>query len=321
MVEAKIDKSSGVIATLLVQHGTLRTGDIVAVSATFGKIRALINDKGQSVKEATPSTPIEILGLNQAPVAGDEFVVVRDERTAKQLISLRLEQEKNKKICSTKKTSLDQLFMNAKGAGVKYLPVVIKGDVHGSIDAIQASLGKIGNEEIAVKVLHSGVGAITESDVTLASASKAIIVGFNVRANAQARDMVKKNGVNVKYYSIIYNLLDDIKSILGGMLSPVSRESILGYAEVRQVFSVTKIGKIAGCYVTEGIIKRNTNARVLRDDIVMHDGKFSSLKRFKDDVKEVKSGFECGISFENYDDIQEKDRIEVYEILKEQRVL
>jgi translation initiation factor IF-2 len=321
VIEAKVDKGRGIVATLLVQRGTLKIGDIVIAGSAWGKIRALINDKGQNINEALPATPVEVLGLEHAPIAGDEFAVVQNEKTARDLVTLRLEREKQKKLIATKAVSLEQLFINAGTDGVKELPVVIKADVQGSVEAIANSLLKLNNQEINVRILHSAVGGITESDVILAGASHAIIIGFNVRPNQQARDLAKQSSVDIRYYSIIYNLVDDVKAAMGGMLSPSIKENVVGYAEIRQVFDLSKFGKIAGCYVVEGMIKRGVMARIVRDSVVVYAGKLKALKRFKDDVKEVNSGFECGMSFENYDDIKVGDRIEAYELTEEARTM
>lgn len=321
VIEAQVDKRRGIVATLLVQKGTLRVGDIVIAGSAWGKIRALVNDKGQNTSEATPSMPIEVLGLESAPIAGDEFTVVQNEKTARDLVTLRLEREKQKKLVATKSVNLEQLFINVKENGIKELPVVVKADVQGSVEAITNSLTKLNNEEINVKILHSAVGGITESDVILAGASKAIIIGFNVRPNQQARDLARQNGVDIRYYSIIYNLVDDVKAAMSGMLSPLLKENVIGYVDIRQVFNLSKFGKIAGCYVAEGVVKRTANVRIIRDSVVIFDGKLKALKRFKDDVKEVNSGFECGLSFENFDDIKAGDKIEVYEVTQEARTM
>jgi translation initiation factor IF-2 len=321
VIEAKVDKGRGPIATLLVQKGTIKVGDIVVAGTAWGKIRALINDKGKNIQSAGPSTPIEILGLEQAPVAGDEFTVVPNEKTARDLSALRMQREKQKKHAASKPASLDIMFKRVNDSGIKELPVIIKGDVQGSVEAIVNSLQKLATDEVSVKVLHNAVGGITESDVTLATASNAIIMGFNVRANQQAREMARTNGVDVRYYSIIYNLVDDIKAAMGGMLSPIVKETIIGYVEIRDVFNLTKFGKVAGCYVTEGHVRRAANARIIRDNVVVYDGKLKALKRFKEDIKEVGVGFECGLSFENYEDIKVGDKIEIYETTEQVRTL
>lgn len=321
VIEAQIDKKRGVLATFLVQKGTIKIGDIVVAGSTWGKVRALINDKSQNVDEAGPSMPIEVWGLESAPVAGDDFLVVSNEKSARDIVALRLERDKQKKASASKPGSLDMMFKKVGAGGVKELPIIIKGDVQGSVEAIANSLNKLGTSEVVVRVLHQAVGGITESDVTLARASHAIIIGFNVRANAQAREAARTSGVEVRYYSIIYQLVDEMKAAMSGMLSPVVHENILGYAQVRDVFNLSKYGKVAGCYVTEGTIKKSANARLIRDNVVIYDGKLKALKRFKDDVREVGIGFECGISFENYEDIKVDDRIEAYELVEQIRAL
>lgn len=322
VIESKIDKGRGIVATLLVQKGTLKVGEIVVAGSCYGKIKSLINDKRESLTSALPSTPVEVLGLNQVPTAGDEFMVVADERTAKELAEFRSHRDKEKRLVASRKMSLEQLFSKARQTGLsKDLAIIIKGDVHGSVEAISSSLMKLPNEELGLSLLHSGVGGITESDITLAAASNAIIIGFNVRANNQARDLAKVLNVDIKYYSIIYNLVDEVKAILSGMLSPTIKEKFLGYADIRQVFDLTKFGKVAGCYVTEGIILRTSHVRLLRDNVVIHEGKLKALKRFKEDIKEVKTGFECGMSFEKYEDMRVGDRIEAFEITEESRTL
>ncbi len=321
VIEAKIDKGRGPVATLLVQKGTIRVGDIVVAGTTWGKLRALINDKGKHIESAGPSTPIEILGLEHAPTAGDEFTVVPTEKTARDLVSFRQEREKQKRHAATKPASLATMFKRAQDLNIKELPIIIKADVQGSVEAIVNSLQKLGTEEISVRILHQAVGGITESDVTLASASQAIIIGFNVRANQQARELARTTGIDIRYYSIIYNLVDEVKAAMGGMLSPAVKENIIGYVEIRDVFDLTKFGKVAGCYVTEGQVKRNANARIIRDNVVVYTGKLKALKRFKEDVKEVSTGFECGLSFENYEDIKAGDKIEIYEVTEQARTL
>lgn len=321
VVEAKVEKGRGSVATILIQRGTIKVGDIAVAGTTWGKVRALINDKGIAINLAGPSIPVEVIGLEAAPVAGDECVVVQNEKTARDLVSLRQEREKQKKVAASKTITLDSLFKKAQVGGLKELPIIIKADVQGSVEAIANSLTKLATDEIAVRVLHSAVGGITESDVTLASASSAIIIGFNVRANQQARDMAKVFGIDIKYYSIIYNLVDDIKAAMGGMLSPVRKENITGYVDVREVFDLTKFGKVAGCYVTEGMIKRTSMVRLIRDSVVVYEGKLKALKRFKEDAKEVNSGFECGISFENYEDIKAGDKIEAFDVTEHARTI
>jgi translation initiation factor IF-2 len=272
------------------------------------------------VKEAAPSTPVEVLGLSGVPEAGDDFVVVENEAKARQISEFRQEQRRKKlNLAVSKGSGMEALFAKIKVGTKKELAVVIKADVHGSLEALRTSLLKLKNDELAVQVLHGGVGGITEADITLAKASQAIVIGFNVRANPQARDVAKRDGIDIRYYSIIYDVIDDVKQVLGGMMAPMMREIFLGYAEIRKVFDVTKVGKVAGCYVTEGVIKRGCKVRLLRDNVVIHEGTLKTLKRLKDEVKEVKNNLECGMAFENYSDIREGDQIECFEVQSEAR--
>ena len=316
IVEAKLDRGRGVVATVLVQRGTLKVGDLVVAGAQWGRARALLNDRGQPVESAGPSTPVEILGLDGVPEPGDLLAVVESEKRAREITEYRQRKRRDQAhvTATGARGTLEDMFTQLKIGGEGELPVVLKSDVQGSLEAITAGLERIGTDEVKVRILFGGVGAITESDVTLAAASKAAILGFNVRANAQARELARRDGVEIRYYSIIYELLDEMKGLLSGMLKPESRETILGHAEIREIFSVPKIGKIAGCMVTDGLFKRNTKVRLLRDDVVIYDGVLGSLRRFKDDVREVKEGFECGMSIENYGDIRQGDVIEAYEI-------
>jgi translation initiation factor IF-2 len=313
VVEARVDRGRGAVATLLIQRGTLKVGDIVVAGAAYGRVRALINDKGTDMKEAGPSVPVEILGLDAAPEAGDEFAVVENEKQAREVTEYRREKEKKRLVVAGTK-SLDQLFAIAGKTAAKELPLIIKSDVQGSTEAIIGSLQKFLDDEVKVRVLLSGVGAISESDVTLAQATGAIIIGFNVRAMPKAKDLATAQKVDIRYYSIIYNLIDDIKAALSGLLTPELREDFIGYAEIREVFNITKAGKIAGCMVTDGVVKRGAKVRLLRDNVVIHEGTLKTLKRFKDEVKEVKAGFECGMAFENYEDIRAGDQIECFEV-------
>lgn len=313
VIEAQIDKGRGAVATFLVQRGTMRVGDIVVAGAATGRVRAILNDKGQNIEEAGPSLPVEVLGLNQPPEAGDEFAVVENDKIARDITEYRAKKSREKRSAAMAPT-LDQLFTQASAARAKELPVLIKGDVQGSVEAIIGSITKYSNEEVMVKVLHSGVGAISESDISLAQASNALIIAFNVRANNQARELARQEGVEVRYYSVIYDVVDDVKAALSGMLSPHQRETMIGYARIDEVFNITKVGKVAGCVVTEGSIRRGCKVRLLRDNVVIHDGALKTLKRFKDEVKEVKSGQDCGMAFENYDDIRPGDMIEAYEV-------
>ena len=314
VVEAKMEKGRGSVATVLVQRGTLRVGDILIAGKEWGRVRAMFNELGKKVLEAAPATPVEVVGLQGTPMAGDTFVVVKDEAQAREVTGYRIRKEREAKIVANTKSAMEQMMDKIKSGESKHLSVVIKADVQGSIEALEGSLKKLSNDEVSVQVLHSAVGAISESDVTLAHASDALIIGFNVRANAQARDMAHRDGVDIRYYSIIYTVVDDVKKALEGMLTPELREKILGYAQIRNVFNITGVGKVAGCMVTEGMVKRGAKVRLLRDNVVIHDGNLGQLKRYKDDVKEVKEGFECGMSFENYSDIQVNDSIECYEV-------
>jgi translation initiation factor IF-2 len=322
VVEAKMEKGRGSVATVLIQRGTLHTGEIFVSGAEWGRVRAIIDDKGNHIKQAIPGQPVEILGLNGTPLAGDDFAVVKDEAAAREIVEYRQRKQLEAKSVASSAGGFEALLAKSREEGTKtILPVVIKSDVQGSTEAIIGSLQKIAeeNDEVDVQVLHSGVGGITESDVTLAGASNALIIGFNVRANAQARDLAQKNGVDIRYFSIIYNVIDDVKALLSGMLDPTQREEFIGNAEIRQVFNITKVGKVAGCMVTKGFVKRGAKVRLLRDDVVIHEGMLKTLKRVKDEVKEVKEGTECGMAFEKYDDIKEGDIIECFDIIEEAR--
>jgi len=322
VVEARLEQGRGHVATVLIQKGTLHIGDIFVVGSESGRVRALIDDKGNNLQKAIPGQPVEVLGLNGAPEAGDRLVVVEDESRAREIASYRARKRRDTAVIAGS-SSFEDLMAMAKAGKKKELAVVIKGDVHGSVEAIAGSLKKLENEsdEIAVRILHSGVGGITESDVTLARASNALIIGFNVRANTQARTLAEKEKVDMRYYNIIYNIIDDAKALLSGMLSPTIREEYLGQANIREVFNITKVGKVAGCMVTTGVVKRGAKVRLLRDDVVIHEGTLKTLKRFKDEVKEVKEGMECGMAFENYDDIKDGDVIECFNIVSEARTL
>ena len=322
VIEAKMEKGRGSVATVLIQRGTLKQGEIFVTGSEWGRVRSILDDHGQQIKEAIPGQPVEILGLNGTPLAGDDFAVVGTEAKAREIVEYRERKKLEAKSVASSAGGFDALFAKAKEEGVKtVLPVLIKCDVQGSTEAIIGSLQKIAdeNDEVDIQVLHSGVGGITETDVTLAGASNAMIIGFNVRANAQARDLAQKNGVNIQYYSIIYNVIDDVKAMLSGMLSPNMREELIGYAEIRQVFNITKVGKVAGCMITNGFVKRGSKVRLLRDDVVIHEGMLKTLKRHKDEVKEVKEGMECGMAFEKYDDIKEGDMIECFDVIEEAR--
>lgn len=314
VIEAQLDVGRGPVATVLVQHGTLKRGDIFVVGEQWGKVRALINDKGDRVEEAGPSVPVEVLGLNGTPEAGDVLNVVETEAQAREIADYRAHAAREKRAAAGAATTLDQLMAKHKAdQNVAELPIVVKADVQGSAEAIVQAMEKIGNDEVRVRVLHYGVGAITETDIGLAEASGAPVIGFNVRANAPARNSANQKGVEIRYYSVIYDLVDDVKKAASGLLSAEVREHFIGYAAIKEVFKVSNVGKVAGCLVTEGVARRSAGVRLLRDDVVIHEGTLKTLKRFKDEVKEVISGQECGMAFENYDDIRPGDVIEIFE--------
>jgi translation initiation factor IF-2 len=321
VVEAKLDKGRGPVATVLVQRGTLKIGDIVVAGSEWGRVRLLANERGESVKFAGPSTPIEVLGLSAAPEAGDEMVVVENEARAREVAEYRARKRREQRQASSSRQTLDQLLKTREAGERRLLPLVLKADVQGSNEAIQGALAKLGTDEVGVQILQSGVGGITESDVILAQASGAGVFGFNVRANANARERAKRDGVELRYYNIIYNLVDDVKAALSGMLTPETREKFLGNAEILEVFTITKVGKVAGCKVTEGIMRRGAKVRLIRDNVVIHEGELSTLKRFKDEVKEVQVGQECGMGFVGYHDLQKGDVIECFEVETIQRAL
>ena len=314
VIEAKIERGRGPVATMLVARGTLDVGDIVVAGEAWGRVRALIADNGTQIKAAVPSMPVEVVGLNGTPMAGDEFAVVGNEARAREITEFRQRRSRDAKVAVASRGSLEQMFSKAEGEGRKDLAIVIKADTQGSVEAIQASAEKLNTDEVGVSVLHTGVGGINESDVTLAKASGAMVIGFNVRANPQAGDLAAVEGVEFRYYSVIYQIIDDIKALLSGMLPPSSREHFLGNAAIQEVFNISKVGKIAGCRVTDGMVKRGASVRLLRDSVVVYEGTLSSLKRFKDEVREVREGFECGMAFENYQDIKANDVIECFEV-------
>ena len=314
VIEAQLDVGRGPVATVLVQNGTLRQGDIFVVGEQYGKVRALINDKGERVKEAGPSVPVEVLGLNGTPEAGDVLNVTETEAQAREIAEYREQAAKDKRAAAGAATTLEQLMQKAKeDENVSELPILVKADVQGSAEAIVQAMEKIGNNEVRVRVLHSGVGAITETDIGLAEASGAPVMGFNVRANTSARNSANQKGVEIRYYSVIYDLVDDVKAAASGLLSAEIRENFIGYAEIKDVFKVSHVGKVAGCLVTEGVARRSAGVRLLRDNVVIHEGTLKTLKRFKDEVAEVQSGQECGMAFENYDDVRKGDVIEIFE--------
>ncbi|OGQ02804.1 MAG: translation initiation factor IF-2 [Deltaproteobacteria bacterium RBG_19FT_COMBO_58_16] len=317
VVEAKLDKGRGPVSTVLIQDGTLRVGDALVTGTSYGRIRAMISDWGKRIDEAGPSMPIEILGLSEVPSAGEPFVVVKDEATAKQIATIRQKKSLEKDRLKTARVSLADLYDKITKGEVKELNLILKADVHGSIEAVRETLEKLSTDAVKLKVIHSAVGGISEGDVMLAAASNAIVIGFNVRAEPKAQTLAEKEDVDLRYYTIIYNLVDEIKSAMEGMLSPIVREEVIGKAEIRDVFRVTKVGNVAGCYVIDGKATRGANVRLIRDNVVIYDGKLSSLKRFKDDVKEVATGYECGMTIEGYNDIKEGDVIELYTLKEE----
>jgi translation initiation factor IF-2 len=323
VIEAKLDRGRGPVATVLVQRGTLKIGDIVVAGAEMGRVRALISDQGDTVQEAGPSVPVEVLGFNGPPEAGDRLAVVENEARARQVTSYRAHQKRENAAASISgmRGSLEQMMSQLKTSGRKEFPLIIKADVQGSLEAILGSLEKLGTEEVAARILHAGVGGISESDVTLAEGFSAAIIGFSVRANKEAAAAAKRNGIEIRYYNIIYDLVDDVKKAMSGLLAPTLRETMLGNAQILEVFNISKVGKVAGCRVTDGTVERGANVRLIRDNVVVHEGKLSTLKRFKDEVKEVQAGQECGMAFENYGDMRAGDVIECYRVETIQRSL
>ena len=320
VIDAKLDKGRGPVATVLISQGTLRVGDDFVVGNYCGRVRALINDQGENIKEATPSMPVEVLGISDVPQAGDQFVVVKDEQTARQVASIQQQKQRDRDLSKSSRVTLDDLFQRIQEGDVKELNLVIKADVQGSAEAVRSSLEKLSTDEVRVNVIHQGVGAISESDVLLATASDAVIIGFNVRPEPNARKAAERDGVDIRVYRIIYNLLDDVKAAMAGLLDPEFKEQILGRAEVRQTFRVPG-SVVAGCYVLDGKITRSAEVRVLRDNVIVHEGKISSLRRFKDDVREVAHGYECGIGVERFNDIKEGDVIEAFTMVRVERSL
>jgi translation initiation factor IF-2 len=323
VIEAKLDRGRGPVATVLVQRGSLHPGDIVVAGAEWGRVRALVSDTGEPVQVAGPSTPVEVLGFSGTPDAGDRLAVVDNEARAREVTDYRARQKREKTAARATgmRGSLEQMMAQAKTSGRKEFPLVIKADVQGSLEAIIGALDKLGTEEVAARVLHAGVGGISESDVTLAEASGVPIIAFNVRANKEAREAAERAGIEIRYYNIIYDLVDDVKKAMSGLLPPTLRETMLGNAQILEIFNVSKIGKIAGCKVTDGTVERGANVRLIRDNVVIHEGKLSQLKRFKDDVREVGAGMECGMAFENYQDMRQGDVIECYRVEQIQRSL
>ena len=321
VVESRVEQGRGSVSTVLIRRGTLKIGDIFVAGSEWGRVRAMFDAYGDAIDEAGPSVPVEVLGLSGTPNAGEEMVAVDSESQAREVSEFRHRRTREAHAVATARGSLEQMFERIKDGEAEALPVVVKADVHGSVEAIVSAINKMATDEVKVHILHSGVGGVNESDVTLARASAAFIIAFNVRANPQAREMAKRDGTDIRYYSIIYNVIDDLRTALQGMLAPEIRETFLGHAEVREVFAVSKVGKVAGCMVTEGLVRRGSKVRLIRDQVVIHEGDLSQLKRFKDDAKEVKEGNECGMAFANYQDIQVKDMIECFDVEEVARTL
>ncbi|MCB5190067.1 translation initiation factor IF-2 [Methylobacillus arboreus] len=321
VIEGRLDKGRGPVSTILVQSGTLKRGDMILAGSAYGRVRAMLDESGNDVKEAGPSIPVEILGLSDVPNSGEEVIVLNDERKAREIALFRQGKFRDVKLAKQQAAKLENMFEQMGEGEVKVLPLIIKSDVQGSYEALATSLQKLSTDEVKVNIIHTGVGAITESDVNLAAASKTVIIGFNVRADAGARKLIESSGVDVRYYTIIYEAVDEVKAALGGMLSPEQKENVIGTVEIREVFRISRVGAVAGCYVQDGVIRRNSKVRLIRDNVVIHTGDLDSLKRFKDDVKEVKSNFECGLSLKNYNEIEVGDILEVFEVVEVARTL
>jgi translation initiation factor IF-2 len=321
VIESQLDKGRGPVATVLVQSGTLKRGDVVLAGSAFGRVRAMLDEAGKPIHEAGPSIPVEIQGLSDVPSAGDELIVLGDERKAREIALYRQGKYRDTKLAKQQAAKLENMFEGIGEGAVRTLPLIIKADVQGSQEALTNALTKLSTDEVKVQVVHGQVGGITESDINLAIASKAVVIGFNVRADQSARKLAEGNGIDIRYYNIIYDAVDEVKAALSGLLAPEQREQVLGLVEIRQIFRVPKIGAVAGCMVVDGVVKRTANARLLRDNVVIWTGELDSLKRFKDDVKEVKAGFECGLSLKGYDDIKERDQLEIFEVQEVARTL
>ncbi len=321
VIESQLDKGRGPVATVLVQCGTLKRGDVVLAGSAFGRVRAMLDEAGKAIHEAGPSIPVEIQGLSDVPSAGDELIVLGDERKAREIALYRQGKFRDTKLAKQQAAKLENMFEGIGEGAVRTLPLIIKADVQGSQEALTNALTKLSTDEVKVQVVHGQVGGITESDINLAIASKAVVIGFNVRADQSARKLAEGNGIDIRYYNIIYDAVDEVKAALSGLLAPEQREQVLGLVEIRQIFRVPKIGAVAGCMVIDGVVKRTANARLLRDNVVIWTGELDSLKRFKDDVKEVKAGFECGLSLKGYDDIKERDQLEIFEVQEVARTL
>jgi len=321
IVEAKLERGRGPVGTALIRRGTLRLGDLIVAGSAWGRVRALINDLGEHVKEAGPSVPVEVLGFDSAPEAGDQFAVVENEARAREITSYRLRERRKRLAVAGQRGSLEQMMTQLKATGTKEFTLLVKGDVQGSVEAIVTALDKLGTDEVRARIVHAGVGGITESDISLAATSGAVVLGFNVRANAQAREAAEREGVEIRYYAVIYDLVDEVKQAMSGLLAPTTRETLLGNAEILEVFTISKVGKVAGCRVTDGKVERGATVRLIRDNVVVHKGRLSTLKRFKDEVKEVVAGQECGMAFEGYQDMRQGDVIECFEVEHVKRTL
>jgi translation initiation factor IF-2 len=321
VIESRLDKGRGPVATVLVQSGTLKRGDILLAGAVFGRVRALLDEAGKPIESGGPSIPVEVLGLSDVPAAGSEVIALGDERKAREIALFRQGKYRDVKLAKQQSANLENMFEGIGAGAKRILTVIVKADVQGSYEGLAHALGKLATEEVKVNIVHAAVGGITESDINLALASKAVVIGFNTRADAAARKLAESAGVDIRYYNIIYEAVDEIKAALSGMLAPERKENILGVVEIRQVFKISKIGTVAGCYVTDGLIRRSAKIRLLRENVVIHDGELDSLKRFKDDVREVKAGFECGLSLKGYNDLKVGDQLEVYEVVEVARTL
>jgi len=321
VIEARLDKGKGPVATVLVQSGTLKRGDVLLAGSVFGRVRAMTDEAGKTVQTAGPSIPVEIQGLQDVPGAGDEALVLAEERRAREIALFRQGKFRDVKLAKQQAAKLENMFTAMTEGEVQQLPLIIKADVQGSFEGLTHALQKLSTPEVQVKIVHAAVGAITESDINLAIASKAVVIGFNVRADGGARKVAEDNGIDLRYYNIIYEAVDDVKAAMSGMLAPEKRENVIGTVEIREVFRISKVGAVAGCYVLDGMVKRNAGVRVLRNNVVVHTGDLDSLKRFKDDVKEVKAGFECGLTLRNFNDIEQGDQLEVFEIVEVARTL
>jgi len=321
VIESRLDKGRGPVATVLVQSGTLKRGDTMLAGSAFGKVRAMLDEDGKPIQEAGPSIPVEIQGLSEVPGAGEDVMILPDERKAREIALFRQGKFRDVKLAKQQAATLETMFDQMGEGALKSLPLIIKADVQGSFEGLSHALGKLSTPEVRVNIIHAAVGAVSESDINLAIASGAVIIAFNVRADALARKLAESAAVNIRYYNIIYEAVDDVKAALGGLLSPEKKESVIGLAEVRQVFRISKVGSVAGCMVLDGVVKRNAGVRVLRDNVVVHTGELESLKRFKDDVKEVKANFECGLNLKNFNDLVEGDQLEFFEVVEVARTL